>query len=273
MSAYAADRDVGPSVAFSETAPPEHLAEFVGAFWERASHRGTVRHVVVPDGCVDLVLKRYRQHTAAVAVGPATTPVEVALESGVTYLGVRFHPWVGAPMLGLTGDELLDRTIALAEILPGLNRSIERSKSTDSMELLATLATELVGRRSVVPSQLLVRDTYALLGETEQPLGVAEMSRELGVSERSLRRAFQLVVGSGPKTAARVLRLRSALSKLERGELAARVALDCGYADQAHMTHEITGMTGSTPREIARKASTLAEIYKRPSSDSDTTGS
>jgi AraC-like DNA-binding protein len=52
-------------------------------------------------------------------------------------------------------------------------------------------------------------------------------------------------VGYGPKTLARILRFRR-LQALAPAPLA-ELALDAGYADQAHMTAEVTRLAGVPP--------------------------
>jgi AraC-like DNA-binding protein len=70
---------------------------------------------------------------------------------------------------------------------------------------------------------------------------------DLGVSERQLRRRFADAVGYGPKRLARVLRFQRFLGLAEHGGDLARLALDAGYADQAHMTAEVTELAGLSP--------------------------
>jgi AraC-like DNA-binding protein len=75
--------------------------------------------------------------------------------------------------------------------------------------------------------------------------GVTEVAGELGVSERQLQRRVCDAVGYGPKMLARVLRFRR-LQALAPAPLA-ELALDAGYADQAHMTAEVTRLAGISP--------------------------
>jgi AraC-like DNA-binding protein len=74
---------------------------------------------------------------------------------------------------------------------------------------------------------------------------VGVVAVELGVSARQLHRRISDAVGYGPKVLARVLRFRrlQALSPAPLAEL----ALDAGYADQAHMTAEVTELAGVSP--------------------------
>jgi methylphosphotriester-DNA--protein-cysteine methyltransferase len=79
------------------------------------------------------------------------------------------------------------------------------------------------------------------------------MARDLGVSERQLRRRFHAAVGYGPKTLARILRFRRFVDAIDRGrsDLAA-LAFDAGYADQAHLTRETRRLAGLPPAIFMR---------------------
>ncbi|HLL92806.1 MAG TPA: helix-turn-helix domain-containing protein [Solirubrobacteraceae bacterium] len=74
---------------------------------------------------------------------------------------------------------------------------------------------------------------------------VATVAAELGLSSRQLQRRVSDAVGYGPKMFARVLRFRR-LQALGPAPLI-ELALDAGYADQAHMTAEVTQLAGLSP--------------------------
>jgi transcriptional regulator GlxA family with amidase domain len=75
-----------------------------------------------------------------------------------------------------------------------------------------------------------------------------QLARQLGFSERQLRRRFQTSVGYGPKTVQRVLRLRR-FAACAQADLA-RSALIAGYSDQAHLTRECSRLTGLSPTQF-----------------------
>ena len=81
-------------------------------------------------------------------------------------------------------------------------------------------------------------------------LDVRALARELALSERQLRRRFESAVGYGPKRLARVLRLTRALAAARAGEELARVAVDAGYADQAHFAHDCRSLAGVAPSAL-----------------------
>jgi AraC-like DNA-binding protein len=79
---------------------------------------------------------------------------------------------------------------------------------------------------------------------------VDELGAALGVSERQLRRRFADAVGYGPKTLARILRFQRFLTLAGDGGELARLALQAGYADQAHLTRETRRLAGRTPLDL-----------------------
>ena len=85
---------------------------------------------------------------------------------------------------------------------------------------------------------------------------------------RQLRR-LRREVGLSPKRFARLARFRSAIDRLATSTLAT-VAVECGYADQSHLTHEFRGLAGTTPsayRATLYKTVGEAPSYARPVSD------
>jgi AraC-like DNA-binding protein len=79
-------------------------------------------------------------------------------------------------------------------------------------------------------------------------VGVAELAEGTGWSRRHLLTRFRSQVGLAPKPAARVLRFERAARLVVEGRAAARVAAECGYADQSHLVREFRSLAGVTPR-------------------------
>jgi AraC-like DNA-binding protein len=79
------------------------------------------------------------------------------------------------------------------------------------------------------------------------------LCRGLGMSERTLRRHCEDAFGYGPKALDRILRFQRLLKLLRSFPEAstASLALDAGYADQAHLVRESRRLAATTPRRIA----------------------
>ncbi|TGV62444.1 AraC family transcriptional regulator, partial [Mesorhizobium sp. M00.F.Ca.ET.149.01.1.1] len=82
----------------------------------------------------------------------------------------------------------------------------------------------------------------------ETPL-VPFLQRHLHMSERTLRRRFDDTFGYGPKTLDRILRFHRfrRLQRQQSDASTALLAIEAGYADQAHLIRESRRLTGATP--------------------------
>ncbi|OPX14457.1 helix-turn-helix transcriptional regulator, partial [Gordonia sp. i37] len=70
----------------------------------------------------------------------------------------------------------------------------------------------------------------------------------VSVSARTLHRMSLQHFGYGPKTLARILRMRTALALLDdAGEDLIGIAARAGYADHAHMCRDFAELTGAPP--------------------------
>ena len=161
---------------------------------------------------------------------------------GSRLVGVRLRPGAAGAVLGLPASELRDVSPDAADVLGrGVAAALlERLAAGADPHALLLRAAELHGIRE--PDRL-VRAAVVALGRPGARVG--PVAAELGVSSRQLQRRISGAVGYGPKMLARVLRFRR-LQSLAAAPLV-EMALDAGYADQAHMTAEVTRLAGVSP--------------------------
>jgi AraC-like DNA-binding protein len=235
--------------------------DHVACLWLRDPAPDPRTHRVLPDACVDVVWTGGR----LVVAGPATGPALVDLPAGAASLGVRFRIGAAGAALGMPAAVLLDSTVPLDDVWGADGARIAEtvgSAATPVAQLTALAAA--VGRRIDADPDHLVRAAAT---------GVAR--HELGIGDRQLRRRFGDAVGYGPKTLERILRFQRFLALargtaeggslgLARGGAAngaagaddraaadlAWLALEAGYADQAHLTRECTRLAGLPPAAL-----------------------
>jgi AraC-like DNA-binding protein len=235
---------------YREWLPPASLRHALACYWVSVvpADGGPRTAHVMPDLCSDLI---WQSDCPAFVAGPDTGPAPDMTPSGTVMVGARFRPGAGGPALGLPLSELRDQRIKLSAIRPELARALRPDLTpARALEAVTQLAARLVTERP--PDQLVVRAGRLLaLGRTS----VADLAAAMCVSDRQLRRRFDDAVGYGPKVTDRVLRFRQVLRTMETGpeELdLARLAIEAGYADQAHLTRETTRLSGLPPRALAR---------------------
>ena len=141
-------------------------------------------------------------------------------------------------LLGAAGAELVDRVRAAVD-WPGRFAAAERV-------LLRCASSD----DRPAPE---VAEAWRLTVAAGGRLRVAEVARRVGWSERYLAERFRAETGLGPKESARVVRFDRARRVLAARVVAGRapdlagLAVDAGFADQAHLTREWRALSGLSP--------------------------
>lgn len=264
------DQEGRPVSAYRELAPPPSLVTHLVCTWTASISDGSMDycHRVLPDGCVDIV---WVNDTAPVVAGPATHACLVCYPPRSIVVGVRCRPGLAADLLGIPAPALLNQEVPLRDVCAHLAAPLsspvaeQRSIARKLAVVEAALTRHLAGAGS---ADTLVTACIAWLAQ--HPNGrVHQLSRIIGLSSRQLQRRFSVAVGYGPKTFHRILRLQRALALAKRSRLCdgnlPRLALETGYADQAHMTREIQRLAGRPPTALLAKVDTtlgMSDLFK-----------
>jgi AraC-like DNA-binding protein len=209
----------------------------VACTWEQATTTGQAQRIV-PDACVDLIWSGERLSIA----GPDTESRIVTLAPGARLVGARLRPGTAGAVFGMPVSELCDLSPDAVDVLGRdvCAALLDALAAGSDPHALLVRAIQLRGSREPDP---LVRAAVVALGRPRARVG--PVAGELGVSARQLQRRVTDAVGYGPKTLVRVLRFRR-LQALAPAPLV-ELALDAGYADQSHMTAEVTRLAGVSP--------------------------
>jgi AraC-like DNA-binding protein len=235
--------------------PGPPLDRYVELIWYargRIEYRG---ELIAPTGAT----------VAAVVLGP---PIRQTPAGGQPYLattgfliGPHDRPIVNEP----TGEThclgVVTTPVGCRAVL-GLDPARLRGRITDwppSTRLRDELAGTPEKMLERVESELEVGDTkgadrcaraVAAL-ELEPARGIADIAAELGVTHGHLDREFSRVVGVGPRTLARILRVRRLLEHIDvHGEVGwTELAGSLGWFDQAHLIRDFKRHTGVTPSQ------------------------
>lgn len=249
---------------YRERPPAARLAALVATTWVQRIPAGepayAQRHL--PTGGVEL---RCRVGDVPRLAGTLTGPHVELLPPGTTVVGLRLRPGALAAILARPVADLTGHVIDAGEVW-GTTMSVAAGErvaaaTTDeaavgALEALVAAAATKTG--ATAPEPLLAEAARRLL-----PWHAAEVravGADLFVSERGFRRHCLAGVGIGPKALQRVLRFQGFLAMTQAAASGAdpsadglaRLAVDAGYADQAHLTRECVRLTGVTPRVFLR---------------------
>ena len=193
-------------------------------------------------------------------VGPLTGPNVEVIPAHTTIVGVRFYPGTPPPFPTVL-DELVDQRIGLAELWGSLvDRLVEAMAQAGTPEraLMFLQAHLLQEFRTAVHLDPLVREAVKVLMPWH-PVDIGTLASHLALSASQLRRRCLHAVGVSPKVLQRTLRFQGFLALAQAAVTAtgrrgadgmAGLAIDAGYADQAHLSRECLRLTGLTPRQL-----------------------
>jgi AraC-like DNA-binding protein len=190
----------------------------------------------------------------AMLAGPTSRACLIEFEQGHAHVSVSFAVGAASRFAGRSLPETRDELVPL-ETLWGRSgaclreRLLEARTPADALAAMETvLLHQLTGPPALDPAVVAAARALA------RGAGVGEVSRDLGLLPRTLRRRFTAQVGLTPKRFARVQRLQRLVRDLDGHEHAdwAAMAARHGYADQPHLADEFRDLADVTPAEYLR---------------------
>jgi AraC-like DNA-binding protein len=243
--------------SYVERLPVPGLAAVVRTVWIQRTGGAAYAQRHLPTGGVEI---HFPVGGRPQLVGPLTGPAIEVIPAHTTIVGVRFQPGAAPPLPAGPGD-LVDQRVGLADLW---GSSADRLVGTMAqagtperslMILQAYLRREFRGAVRVDP---LVREAVQTLMPWH-PVSIDTLAAHLALSASQLRRRCLHAVGMSPKVLQRTLRFQGFLALAQAGATAsgrlgadgmAGLAVDVGYADQAHLSRECLRLTGLTPRQL-----------------------
>ncbi len=207
------------------------------------------RATVLPDGRCDLIIRfnALRDDPAVpILTGPATRPYVVEYTCGDTWVGVRLRPGCISPLINQ--KDAVVRGASVHSIAPDL-AAIGRSEMG-----VAAIQAALFGLRIVTQAAPCPPRVQAVLDQIHLTCGRSRsdtLAQDLSITPRHLSRLFRRHVGLSPKTYGQLIRFHRSVTLLRSGQLTlSQIAMEAGYADQAHMTRDVVRFGGFAPSAV-----------------------
>jgi AraC-like DNA-binding protein len=245
-----------------ERLPPSSLADHVVCTWiQTVSPQSTAfTHRKAPNGSVELVCVAGSMPRI---LGPQTGPIEQALAPGTTIVGVRLRPEAASSVLGLPTHTLLDLVLGADELWGDRAHALQErvALASSGREAAAHLERAVTERLADAPGPdpVVAEAVRRLMSRRRADVG--SMAASLFISERQLRRRFEAATGLTPTRLHRMLRfqrfLALAWTREHPSTQVAQLALEAGYADQAHLSRDAAALEGRPPRSF------LPELERR----------
>ncbi len=237
--------------------PDDDLAPFVEHLWTVAWNleAPTVSEVLAHPS-VQLVVERDASAVAGVFTGRFVR----RLEGRGRVLGVKFLPGGFRPFLAGPVSALTDRRASLTELFGSAADDLERhALAAPGPEAAFSVIQEFLRTRQPVATDAmgLARRIVGCAATDRGVTRVDQLIAGFGLGPRRLQRLFDEYVGVRPKWVIQRYRLHEAAERIaaSAGQDWAELALELGYADQAHFVRDFRRFVGSTPAAYARSFS------------------
>ena len=201
-----------------------------------------------------LVKWRRRKHFYVRCFGHAQKDRQFTTNSDFTLFGVYLYPHSFKMLFNLPAQELTDAMVD-CETLWGVEGRILEEK--------VMLAPDNATRVEIVSNFLLDRirmtesHDFGFMSRVKEIVdnnilrSIPSFVNDFNLSRRQLERKLKEFSGFSPKDFFRLIRFKHVLKESEhRNKSLAQIAIDSGYYDQSHFTHEFKKYSGYSPREF-----------------------
>lgn len=249
---------------YRELAPLPSLQHLVLSFWEFTVASPTlapIKHEVFPDGCISISFRKNAVlgFSGFSVNGLNSKSAVFDVFNGDFYWGVRLFPAaaaavMGADPAGITPMFLREVSGEFGILTPELS---EKLRACGNFEEAINVYSDLLLAMNIASAEIdqKVYQAVCLVEANGGEIRIAELAEQVGLSVRQLERRFRKAAGLTPKQYSRTRRFRSAVMVLTGDEEVnwATRAAESGFADQAHLTHEFSSLTGRSPTSFAEK--------------------
>jgi AraC-like DNA-binding protein len=179
--------------------------------------------------------------------------------AGACTVGATLQPAACAALFGVAADEVAGRHIALEDLWGSAARALcDGLQETSSFERRLKIFEAFLAKRLPRVSGIHPAIAHAL-ERFSTTSTIAQIVEETGYSHRHFISLFRQSVGLSPRVYTRLIRFQQTLKHGfdKTGGRWIDVALESGYADQAHFNREFRDFTGISPTEylLNRRAS------------------
>ena len=247
--------------------PKPPLSDFVEMFWLLEGHTQAAPERALPTATVELIIdlrqdslrvfnrqhpNRVQSFHGAMICGPHSEFFVIDAARDESVLGVHFKPGGAFPFLKLPLGELHNAHVSLETLwgAPALSlreQLLEAKTPKEKFHILEKcLSAQLSRPLAQHPAVAFALQEFQHVPHMRT---IAEVTQQIGFSQRHFIQVFCNEVGLTPKQFCRVQRFQEVLRRLWKKQRLdwVDVALSCGYYDQAHFINDFQAFSGLNP--------------------------
>lgn len=240
--------------SYFEVFPEQNLGSFIYCYWFLKTNnnlQSPLTYNVVADGCIDIVFD-LNDPSINYLMGFCNQNNEFEIDKSFNSVGIRFLPSMFPILFKVDASELYNTLAPLNLFLKATSNFIENNFDFKDNHL--SIKNKLDNYFLDVLKNTTLKLDYRFLESVDFILrnnGVLNINNDLdyGLSQRQLRRYFDIYIGTSPKSFSQVIRFQNFLNAKPslQSIKANKLYYDFGYYDQAHFINEFKKYYGLTP--------------------------
>jgi len=267
-------------MAFSKYAPGKITSAFIENYWIVENEDSTPRvEKIIPDGFTEIIF-HYGDPYRIELNGPWQLQPRQLLagqlrkyfflqNTGISgILGIKFKPAALTALFGLSMSDYTDKVVHLPAALGHRLQEVETIACAPlPAGIKVAQIDEWLAKHTAADPNDEIEKAVALIADKNGGVTVAEIGRQLFITERRLERLFKKYIGLPPKFYARVIRFNYIFSLIQQQQLTwTDLAFESGYYDSAHFVKNFKAFTGEDPSSYVFEDENLANFFllKKP---------
>lgn len=254
--------------------PSPVLSAYIRHYWLLESDDVTQKQRVTPTGNIELLFHRscpMKYNGGFIPLtslsGQSLSYADLLPTGAVSMIAVVFQPYGAKAFFDMPVNEISELIVSADDLhIASLKELEEQILATTDDDTCIRLIEAFLLRRLHPQKEYNYRRMAAavsVINQSGSGLSVSRLAETVCLSEKQFRRIFSEYVGTGPKEFMRIVRFHKALYTLQNNPAMSFTALayECGYYDQAHLTHEFKLFSGYTPREYVSVCAPYSDYF------------
>jgi AraC-like DNA-binding protein len=251
--------------------PPRELTDYVRFFWSLDAEVisfGNFVHRALPDNCFELIFYPVGQFSISSLNGAEGNTFRSGIfgqadkfrlfktDRDFSLFGVYLYPYSLPQFFNLPAHELTTQMVD-SKTLWGIEGEILEEKvvlAADHKTRVEIVSNFLINRLKKMREARNSRFIYCVkkIISNNQLLSIPSFASDCNLSRRQFERKFKEFSGFSPNEFFRIVRFKGVLKDYsnQRNKTLVQIALDNGYYDQSHLTHDFKKYSGYNPKEF-----------------------
>lgn len=268
-------------IRYKEYSPSIKFRDIISCFWTMGYESNVslpARDIVLPDGCVDLLInsgryfpridhhsKREFEVKDYALVGQRQHSIGVTPSVETDFFAIRFTPFGMQALLPFDSSEITGDMLEECAILKGLidpiRMILEKKISIEEKIHLIEQDIDSQIRPDFIIKPIVAHATHEII-KHQGDFNVKSFCLRHDIHKSTLEKSFLAQVGLRPKEFAAIVRFNHTHSMLKAGhyESLTQLALNCGYYDQSHMIKDFKRFSNHSPSKFLKAKHLLPEI-------------